>query len=302
MSQTYSTINRDMAGGRVYSTQHRGTATPPSRARVAPVQAAPPLARARVAPVQAAPPHTRFRFQLGTADLPMVAQAFPGITGRVTLEGRPGEVYRVDAELEGLPPGPDPAIGPVLWLVHDLTVPAGLAPEDLALLPRGSAGTGNQPGAVFTMDGNPATYGPAANTLSITVSPGRFAPVGPNAWRLQSDLSPERNQAFHPLFFGGPAALADINASVPSGSLARLMTDLFMRPATVHPELPLGSRYLDRLKAVAARHLVGAPVSMLDGAAFTRAAVTLEGLLRTIPVLMPTRERCVLQCGNRIEG
>lgn len=302
MSQTYSTVNRDMAVGRVYSTQRTAGSRPPAPRR--PAQQAVPLRHQAQQPVvpraqaPAVPPLLRFTFPLNCANLPAASRAFPGCTGSVALEGRAGEPFQVDGQIAGLPPGPDPAIEPALWLIHDLTVPTNLDPADLAGLPRGPSGTGNQPGSVFTLDGGPATYGPSFNTISLAVSPGRFTRTSDSGWRLQTTLDPERNQAFHPLFFAGPEALADINATVPSGTLAHVFTDLFMRPATVHSELPLQSRYLDRLKAVTARQFGSGQQSVLDGSGFTRAAVTLEGILRATPLQMPTRESCILQ-GNR---
>lgn len=289
MSQTYSTVSRDMASGRIYSTQRSVRPRP-----------APPAPRRPVEPV---PPPKRFGFSLSPADLPAVSTALPGISGRVALEGGPGESYRVTGQITGLPSAPDPAIEPVLWLIHDLTVPADLAQADLAALPKGSTGTGNQPGTVFTMDGNPPTYGPQFNTLSVTVSPGRFTRGESGTWNLAASLDPGTNQGFHPLYFAGPTALADINAPVFSGTLAGIMTDLFMRPTTIHPELPLSTRYLDRLRAITARHLgPNQETSVLDGSAFTRAAVTLEGVVRPTPTLMPTRESCILLGGNREES
>ncbi|MFZ5823203.1 MAG: hypothetical protein ACOY94_02475 [Bacillota bacterium] len=245
----------------------------------------------------------RFGFRLSPEGLPGASTIFPEVTGRVALEGSPGGPFQVEGHLSGLPAAPDPAIGPVLWLIHDLTVPVDLAPADLAALPRGAAGSGNQPGTVFTMDGNPPTYGPTFNTLSVTVSPGRFSQVDANTWRLQATLDATTNRGFHPLYFAGPEALADINASIPSGTLAKILTDLFMRPATVHPEFSLERDYLPRLKAITARHLgAGGQASLLDGSAFTRVAVTLEGLVRPTPTLMPTRESCILLGGHREES
>lgn len=313
MSQTFSTVNRDMAAGRVYSTQPSVRSAPPARRPIvlpgsAPTRtpmpaSVPALTAATVAPAPAVPPSRRFSFRLGPMAPLQVKAAFPEVVGMVALEGREGEAHQVAGQLSGLPPVPDPAIQPALWLIHDLTVPTDLAPADLAALPKGSTGTGNQPGAVFTMDGNPPTYGPEFNTLSVTVSPGRFSRTDGSNWRLQTTLDPTTNRGFHPLYFAGPEALADMNAAVPSGTLARILTDIFVRPATVHPELPVSSQYLPRLKVVTARHLgMESPVSALDPSGFTRAAVTLEGLVRPTPTLMPTRENCILLGDSREES
>ncbi|MFZ5814079.1 MAG: hypothetical protein ACOY93_02075 [Bacillota bacterium] len=303
MSQTYSTVNREMAAGRVYSTQRSALVTPTvPRSRAALPSAAPaPAPQAPAPQAPALPPTRRRSFQLNPMGRPGARQGQPGLTGAVRLEGRFGEPYRVEGLLAGLPPSPDPAVQPVLWLIHDLTVPTDLDPADLAALPRGSGGSGNQPGSIFTLDGNPPTYGPQFNTLSIAVSPGRFTPAGAEVWRLDGQLDASTNLSFHPLYFAGPEALADPNQPVPSGTLARILTDLFMRPATVHPEFSIRTEYLPRLKAVTARHLAGEP-SLLDGSAFTRAAVTLEGIIRPTPTLMPTRENCILLAHQPQEG
>jgi hypothetical protein len=93
----------------------------------------------------------------------------------------------------------------------------------------------------------------------------------------------------------GPTVLADINVPLPTGTVARILTDLFMRPATVHPELNLKTQFAQRLTAVA-QDVLAAPgaVAYLDPAQFTRAAVTMEGIVRGTARLQPTREACVL--------
>jgi hypothetical protein len=218
----------------------------------------------------------------------------------VTLSGLPGSSYTVSAVVGGLAPHKDPVIRPVLWLLCDLSVPHDLAPGDLAQLPRGAGGTGNQPGAIFTVDGNSPTYGKNANTLSVAVSPGALSQAGSDAWTLTATLNPANNQAFHPLAVLGPSALGNIDVALPSGTVARILTDLFMRPATVHPELTLRSHYPQRLAAVVQRVLTepGA-IAYLPADAFSRAAVTLEGIVRGTPRLMPTREACCLMGGEK---
>lgn len=149
----------------------------------------------------------------------------------------------------------------------------------------------------------PLTYGNTPNTLSIAVSPGAFTPAADGSWQVSGALDAGTNQAFHPLVVLGPGGLPDINAPVPSGTVARILTDLFMRPATIHPELPLRTHFAQRLLAVT-REVLSAQhgPSFLDGSHFTRAAVTLEGLVRATPRLMPTRDTCfllALQPGGR---
>lgn len=303
MSSTYSTATREKAAGQVFSTQRTAAAAPPpARPAVEPPRARAAIQRSlpRVQSLQ--PPVKRFAFPLSPLGFPMPSPVSPDAAGRVELIGRLGEPYRVEAQLTGLPPSPDPAIQPALWLMHDLTVPTDLNLADLAALPKGSTGAGNQPGSIFTLDGNPPTYGLRGNTIAITVSPGRFAWSGNGTWRLESALDLSHNQTFHPLYLVGPEALADINQPAPSGTVASLLTDLFMRQATVHPELPLRSYFQQRLVAVTAKHLgPGAAHTLLDGSAYTRAAVSLEGLVRPTPTLMPTRESCILVGPQREE-
>jgi len=300
MSQTYSTANRDRGAGGLYSTRRQ----PRSAAPVAPraVQRTAGPGAEQHAGAMAEP--TRHAFALRHSGLPLARRLAPGVYGAVTLEGLPGEPHRVEGSLGGLPAIPDPAVRPTLWLLHDLTVPLDLDPADLSALPRGANGTGNQPGHVFTFDGNPPTYpggDDRSNNLSLAVSPGVYLPTGPDSWRLEARLEPGVNRVFHPLIYAGPDSLADMNQGLPSGTAARILTDLFMRTQTVRPDLPVQSRFLDRLRAVAERHLVEAgPEEVLDSAAFTKAAVTVEGAVRATPVLMPTREACIL-LGSRAD-
>lgn len=283
MSQTYSTAGRAMSEGRVYSTHH-----PPRR----------PTALAAVQPRQPERAAVqRCRFPLAPAPTAGGRTLPEGSAGFVLLEGSPGAAYRVEAEVSGLPALPDPAVQPALWLVHDLTVPDDLSPADLAALPRGTGGGGNQPGAIFTLDGEPPTFGPFGNTLSVVTSPGRFSPAGSGHHRLEARLDGQTCRSFHPLVFAGPAAIGDMNATLPSGTAAQILTELFMRPATVDPELPLATAYPQRLRRIAERH-AGSTLA-LDGSAFTRASVTLEGIVRPIPLLMPTREALVMVSTGR---
>lgn len=308
MSSTYSTAKREKAAGQVFSTLRMAAAAPPParppveppRARAVPPQSPPALLRGLPS---GAPGTKRFTFALAPLGLPLPTPVLPDAKGQVTLTGRLGDSYRVEAQFTGLLPPPDPAIQPALWLMHDLTVPTDLNPADLAALPKGMTGAGNWPGDVFTLDGNPPTYGLQGNTIAVTVSPGRFAWTGNGLWRLESTLDQSRNQTFHPLYLIGPEALADINQPVPSGTVASLLTDLFMRQATIHPELPLRSHFRQRLIAVTAKHLgPGAAHTLLDGSGYSRAAVSLEGLVRPTPTLMPTRESCILVGPTREES
>ncbi|HYF93488.1 MAG TPA: hypothetical protein VD969_14845 [Symbiobacteriaceae bacterium] len=303
MSGTYSTRDRDLNRGQLYSSRttvisaHRpslperpvsvGVAIPPP-APAAPA-AAPPLA-----------PEQRFTFVLSPRGIVPAPPIGSTAAGSVTVSGRPGEAYAISAQVTGLQPHRDPAIRPALWLIHDLTVPADLAAADVAALPRGVVLPANQPGGIFTVDGNPPTYGKNANTLSIAVCAGGFAQTGPSDWTLTAMLDAATNQTFHPLAVLGPAALGNIDVALPTGTVARTLTDVFMRPATVHPQLPVRTHYAQRLGAVV-RDVLAAPgaVSYLAPEQFTRAAVTLEGIVRGTPRLMPTREACCLIANAR---
>ena len=312
MSQTYSTRQQELSGGRLFSSRVR-TLTPGAARPGLPVMAtataiAPPPSVTVPVPVPApapapasAPlpePQHRYQFALTREGLAtQAARTASAATGSVTLTGRPGGPYTVVAALSGLPPLKDPAMKPTLWLICDLAVPNDLAPADLVALP-----AGNQPGAVFTTDGNPVTYGTNGNTLAVAISPGVLTPAAGGTWQLTGTIDVTTNQAYHPFAVLGPAALADINVGLPSGTVARILTDVFMRPATVHPELSPRSQFPQRLQAVAGEVLTqpGA-VSFLDGAQFRRAAVTLEGVVRGTPRLMPTREACLLVADSRVQ-
>jgi hypothetical protein len=316
MSQTYSTRQRDQSGGKLFSSRYATVGASPvpspqvrtSVTAPAPTSAATPGAAqvpgvvpapAPAAAPAAAPapvPEQVMTFALTGSGLPVAGRLAPGGAGTVTLRGRPGQPWQVSGSLTGLVPPGDPALQPTLWLIHDLVVPSDLDPADRVRLPRGSSGTGNQPGAPFTLDGNPPTYGMSqSNTLSIAMSPGVFAPGPGGVWQLAGAVDAGTNQAYHPLVVLGPSALSDINVPLPTGVVARALTDLFMRPATVHPELNVSSQFPQRLTAVVQAVLAaGTGSPYLTGEQFTRAAVTLEGLVRGTPRLMPTRETCFL--------
>lgn len=216
MSQTYSTLQREVSSERVYSSGRsrgkRGHQQPGARVisvravpiapQAAPVERLAPVAAPVDPPVQqsvaaqpataqpafavpaglpaavqaalaavlpsagaAFPPETltaavpSATFALTSQGLPAAAKFAPNATGVVTVSGAPGQPLSVTGSLTGLQPLSDQSIRPTLWLIHDLAVPTDLNPADVAQLPRGSAGFGNQPGSVFTLDGNPPTGG-----------------------------------------------------------------------------------------------------------------------------------------------
>jgi hypothetical protein len=243
-------------------------------------------------------------FNLATHGLPAAAHIAPGgASGTLTVAARPGGGHSVTGTVQGVRPLTDPVVRPVGWLIHDLTVPHDLSPADLAALPRGRTGTGNQPGAVFTIDGNAPTYTPDCNTISICISPGSFTPETDGTWKLDGTIDAGTNLAFHPLVFLGPAALADMNAPIPTGTSARILTDLFMRPATVHPELNGRSQFPQRLMAIVRDVLGNSPeAAFLTPDRFTRAAVAIEGLVRSTPSLMPSRDSTFLLANQPVTG
>ena len=309
MSQTYSTRQKEFSGGKLFSSRYTTVAVSPAPP---PQPEAPRAVPTRAVAQEAEPPapvpqrpvpepveqsHT---FALSGAGLPQAKRIAPAGYGTVVVKGRPGQPFAVTGTISGLTSLKDPALQPTLWLIHDLAVPRDLAPEDLARLPKGAYATANLPGTPFTVDGNLPTYGANSNTLSIVICPGVFQPGSGGLWQVNGSIDAGTNQAFHPLVVLGPSALADINVSLPTGTVARILTDLFMRPTTVHPELSLSTQFPARLTAVVNDVLGSGTVpTYVSGEQFTRAAVTLEGLVRGTPRLMPTRDTSFLQATAR---
>lgn len=325
MSQTYSTRQRETDGGRYFSTRQgrpepppptgNGTVlltpglVPPPAVSPAPAPVAAPApapilaqAQAHMPSVPVLGPTVTYKFTLSGQGMPTAQRIAPGATGTVTLTGRPGGAFAVDSTITGPARVPDSSMHPALWLIHDMPVPEDIDPADLAQLPRGRGGTGNQPGGVFTMDGNPPTYGPASNTLSIAITPGTYKPGAAGLWHLTGEIGPETNVTYHPFVLLGPTALANIETTLPTGVVERILGDVFIRTATVHPELPLKTHFQQRLALILHDVLAGSPPpSYVDGSRYKRAAVTLEGIVRGIPSRMPTREACFLVANSRAE-
>ncbi|MGE5676166.1 MAG: hypothetical protein ACM3XM_20185 [Mycobacterium leprae] len=312
MPQDYSTRHQD-TGGQEYSS--RGgrttmlTVQPGPPASPSGPQAQPPLMQPLplVLPQSIQTPvvggmdleqggngEPKYRYFLTGDGLPVSG----GASGTVLIGVRPGEPPGIKADIQGLRPVADPMMRPILWLIHDILVPADLLPMDQALLPKGVNGLGNQPGTIFTLDGNPPTYGLYPNTITVAVSPGSFLLQPGGDWQLQAALDEWSNQAFHPAAVLGTGVMADLHMGIPSGTAVAILTDLFMRPAGVHPELDLRVHYPQRLLAIARES--GAVPTYLDCSAFTRAAVTWEGFTRSTPRLMPTRENCFLVSTGRL--
>jgi hypothetical protein len=237
----------------------------------------------------------QFRFLMTSTGLPGLARLGAAPTGEVLLTGRPGEGYAVAGRLYGMPALPDRSLTPTLWLLHDLTVPFDLAPADLGTLPRG-----NQPGLNFTQDGRPPSFGPQANVVTIAVPVGSFEQSPEGSWQVNAALTSGVNQTFHPLAALGPNELADPNQSIASGTMTAILTDLFLRPATLLPHLRVREQHAERLRAICQSWALR-PAQYLDGAAFTRVAVTLEGPVRSTPSRMPTAEALILWGNNRAQ-
>jgi hypothetical protein len=108
------------------------------------------------------------------------------------------------------------------------------------------------------------------------------------------------NQTFHPLSVLGPNDLADPNQAMPSGTMTGILTDLFLRQATLLPHLRVRENHAERLRAIC-QIWATKPAQYLDGAAFTRVAVTLEGPVRSTPSRLPTQEALILWGNNRAQ-
>lgn len=246
-------------------------------------------------PPPPAPAAQQYRFLMTSQGLPGLARLGAAPTGEVLLTGRPGEGYAIAGSLYGMPPLSDRSLVPTLWLLHDLTVPLDIAPADLAALPQG-----NQSGLLFTQDGRPPSFGPQANVITIAVPVGSFEPTPEGTWQVNAVLSPTVNQTFHPLAALGPNELQDPNQAMPSGTMTAVLTDLFLRPATLLPHLRVREQHAERLRAICQSWALR-PAQHLDGAAFTRVAVTLEGPVRSTPSRMPTQEALILWGNNRAQ-
>lgn len=197
------------------------------------------------------------------------------------------------------------------WLVADLLVPRRLDPADAARLPKGEPGV-NGPGEIFTLDGRapralaPSTQSPP-NTVWLAVRAGAWGTdeTGrqPGARWFLNDFSnwtfwlPEAWGGAPPPLAEGPDRLRDPDAAharavrgLPSGLAMELLTDLYIRQATVLPEVPADPRA--RLEALWPHRVapldtdgdgllgypdvVGRPGLFLNPLAFQRVVVTRE--------------------------
>lgn len=217
---------------------------------------------------------------------------------------------QVSASLSGLQPLPQGfALTP--WLIADLAIPSDLDPQDLALLPRVSPEF-NLPGECFTVDGQACNIGRndvrSWNAVGVAVRPGTLTVSPEGSCNGQWAWSDDWNWALHPMSLLGSGG--SLNAAVPSGVAMNVLTDLFLRPATVFPELPLQQQFAQRLMAIWQRHLslwdkngdgtitpeevAGAAGAFLGPEQFRRAALTLEPIgQRSTPHLLPTQQACL---------
>jgi hypothetical protein len=299
MATTFSTYQQELASGRIFSSE---------RSRVT-VVAAPQFVPVQRPPVPTQPAAEILLDNRPFLGTPLCAPGSLGHTARGILRLQGDTVAGEVSGLSGpLPPGTKL----FAWLLRDLKVPADLDPRDLALLPHGDGGSGNQPGSVFTLDGLQPASGLGANTVALAVTPGELAVSGSSA-TLTKALGPETNLTFDPRVLLGLQGISDLTATLPSGLTDQILTDLFLRPATVLPELSIRTHFGQRLlmlvrKAIASldrngdglvtpEEAGGAPEFFLQPAAFTRAAVTVEPAVKPVP-LLPTQQACILS-GSR---
>lgn len=216
------------------------------------------------------------------------------------------------------------------WLVADLMVPRRLDPADAARLPRDEPGV-NDPGQIFTLDGRAprilaSSVQDPPNTVWLAVRAGAWSTdeTGrqPGARWFLNDFS---NWAFWlPEIWGGtppplveePGGLRDPDAShlgavrgLPSGLAMEILTDLYIRQATVLPEVPAAPQA--RVEALWQHRVapldtdgdgllgypdvVGRPGLFLNPLAFQRVVVTREvPSAATVPRGYPSTAAVVL--------
>lgn len=149
---------------------------------------------------------------------------------------------------------------------------------------------------------------PTWNTLTVAVRAGDLAIGADGVATLDVPLTAEANVALDPRLLLGPQ-LAPA-AAMPSGIVAAIMTDVFLRQATVLPGLPAATALPQRLAAVAQAAVAQfdrdgdgviavaeaavVPGAFLAPADFTRVAITVEPAVRTTPLLLPSDQAVVL--------
>lgn len=306
---TFSTFQREVQNGRVFSTRfspETSLVLDPATGRLFTVTSRPP----EISPAQI------MQFVLDSLSFPRNIFCVPGgpavaATGVVEIRTGPAQPARLVARVTGLGPLP-PGTVLTVWLLHDLVVPEALDAADLALLPRLAAGV-NVPRAVFTVDGQPSTVGradvPVWNTVAVAVRAGTLTVQPDGSATLEVPLTAEINQAIDPRVLLGPG-LVPATATMPSGIAAAVLTDVFMRQATVFPQLTVAQAFPQRLAAVAqaavqrfdrngdgvitADEVADVPGAFLSPAQFTRVAITVEPVVRATPLALPTESAVVL--------
>lgn len=304
---TFSTFERDVARGKVFSSRLSPDTPPafdPGGRFAAPASA--PFARGQV-----------FHFVLSSQGFPPTFFSAPGgfagsARGAAELRETGTEPGTLTVSVTGLGPLP-PGTELAAWLIHDLVVPPSLDPADLAALPR-LAPEANTPGRFFTVDGAPPTAGrpdvPVWNTVAVPVRAGTLGVRPDGTASLRVALTDAARMALDPRallgagFFPGPAG------ALPSGLVAGILTDVFMRPATVFPQLPLATAFPQRLAAithaavanfdrdgdgsVSVQEAQSIPGAFLRAQDFTRVALTVEPTVRSTPPLLPTEHAVAL--------
>ncbi|MCG0238825.1 MAG: hypothetical protein L6E13_06170 [Firmicutes bacterium] len=312
----FSTFQREIESGRLFSSRFSPESAmvfdPTSRKLVTVTSEIPSIALGDV-----------FPFVLEGLTFPRNLLCVPGgpcCEARGSAELRAGgDVAQLTARVNGLGPLP-PGTNLTVWLIHDLVVPDTLHPADLACLPRLAPGV-NLPGTRFTVDGLPPNLGrtdvPAWNTVAVPVRAGELTVQPDGTALLQVPLSPDRNLALDPRALvagiGGAAAPA-----LPSGIVAAILTDCFMRPATVFPQLDVRTCLPQRIAAitqavvsrfdkncdgcVTPEEVAGVPGAFLCPGDFNRLAITAEPVAKTAPALLPTEAGLVLVGHPHHEG
>lgn len=297
MGQTFSTYQRDVARGTIYSSATRERPQRPQ-----------PIVTRLTAPGAPEPPAApqRFRFTLTPALFPPNACTAPdGFASEVQGWATVGE-GGLTVQLTGLKPALHPGGTLTLWLVRDLHVPQLLPPDDRAAIAVPQA---NQPGQLYTLDGQPATLGRADvahwNTLSIA------APAG--VLSFQPDGSARLEAPWTELLVVDPRAAVGLpgiqpDAAMPTGLATQILTATFMQPTTIAPHLPvhdlparlaavseqiLGEADIDHDGQVSPTDLQKNPTAYLGPDGFNRAMITLEPATRSTPALHPTLSACL---------
>lgn len=305
---TFSTFQREVQNGRIFSTRFTPETTlcvDPATGRTFTVTSAP----AQISAGQI------MQFVLDSLSFPRNALCLPGgpataAQGIVEIRAgaRPARVVVRVTGLGALPPGTVLTV----WLLHDLVVPPTLDQADIAALPRLAAGA-NAPNAVFTVDGQLSTVGRADvtvwNTVAVAVRAGTLTVQTDGTAILEVPLADELNMAIDPrVLLGG--GVVPTTATMPSGIVAAVLTDTFMRQATVFPQLTVAQAFPQRLAAISqaavqrfdrtgdgiltADEVSDVAGAFLTPAQFNRVAITVEPVVRATPETMPTEQGVVL--------